>query len=123
MGPRFGVDKARLGEVAELTIHPGLAGLHVVESFASATPMITANISYHSHEIDYLRPGVDSIMLDSEASSQALAAEAVHLFNTPSRLEGLQQACVDSAARFSLDQMVDRFRAGIVQALDKTGTR
>ena len=123
LGPRFGADKAHLGELVDVTIHPGLAGLHVVESFASASPMITANISYHSHEIDYLQPGIDSIVLAADATPTEMARQTADLLNSASRLASMKQQCLQSAQIFSLDQMVARFSRGIHQALEQKRTK
>jgi len=120
LGPTFGADKAAVGQLAEVMIHPGLAGLHVVESFATSSPMVTADLSYHSHEIDYLRPGENAVVLPASAPSDAFAHTIADLFAYPDRLAQLQAGCSHDAERYSLDQMVRRFAYGIEQALEVT---
>lgn len=116
LGPRFGADKAAIGRRAELTIHPGLAGLHVVDAFATSTPMITADIAYHSHEVSYLEPDVNAVVLDADASPQKMAAAVADLFDDDAHLARLQQGCRDAASIYTLDAMVDRFAAGVLAA-------
>lgn len=117
LGPRFGPDKAAVGDVAELTVHPGLIGLHVIESFATATPIVTADIPYHSHEVDYLSPGVDSIVLDGEVSAPVFATAVVELLGDDDRLRALQAGCRRAAGTYTLDAMVERFAGGVAAAL------
>ncbi|MEM7339183.1 MAG: glycosyltransferase [Actinomycetota bacterium] len=117
LGPRFGPDKAAIGRRAELTIHPGLAGLHVVDAFATATPMVTANIEYHSHEVSYLEPGVNAVVLDAAATPAAMAAAVADLFDDDRRLAELQEGCRKAASVYTLDAMVDRFASGVLAAL------
>jgi len=117
LGPRFGADKVAIGSVAELTIHPGLAGLHVVETFATGTPMITPDLTYHSHEVDYLADGVNALVLPAEVTAFDYATEVVGLFNDDDRLQELTANAKVSADRYSLSAMVERFAGGIQAAL------
>ncbi len=116
LGARFGPDKAAIGELATFTIHPGLAGLHVIESFATETPMITADIDYHSHEIDYLDAD-NSVMLTANASADDFAVAVERLASDPSALADLQAGCRKASARFTVEAMIDNFAGGIEAAL------
>ena len=116
LGARFGADKAAIGSAASVTIHPGLAGLHVIEAFATQTPMVTADIDYHSHEIDYLDEH-NALILPAEASAEAFAVAASDLLGDPTRLAHLQAGCGAASKTFSLASMVENFAAGVVDAL------
>lgn len=120
LGPRFGADKAAIGELASVTIHPGLAGLHVIETFATESPMVTADIDYHSHEIDYLTAD-NSVVLASDADADAFAAAIADLLGNGSELARLQSGCRASAETFTLDAMIDNFASGVVSALETSG--
>lgn len=117
LGARFGSDKAAVGEVAELTIHPGLAGLHVVESFATRSPMVTEDLAYHSHEVEYLS-GDNSLVLARDASALEYADAVDKLFDDRARLALLQDGCSTAAERYTVEQMVENFAAGIEAALE-----
>ncbi|MCP4221817.1 MAG: glycosyltransferase family 4 protein [Actinomycetia bacterium] len=117
VGPVFGPDKAAIGRLAELTIHPGLIGLHVLDAFATASPMVTADISYHSHEIDYLEPGVNGVMLDSEATVSDFASTVAALLEDEARLKTLQEGCREAASMYTMEAMIERFAAGVRSAL------
>lgn len=122
LGARFGADKAAVGEVAELTIHPGLAGLHVIETFATESPMVTADIDYHSHEVSYLS-GDNARMLPANASADDFAVAIDALLADEGELQRLQAGCRASSEVFTLDAMVDNFATGIVDALTAYGRR
>ncbi len=120
LGARFGPDKAAIGQLADVTIHPGLAGLHVIECFATESPMITADLDYHSHEITYLSPE-NSVVLDNGASAGDFADATAKLMDDPARLGDLKDGCRASADVFTLDAMVDNFATGITEALATYG--
>ncbi len=117
LGARFGADKAAIGALAELTIHPGLAGLHVVESFATESPMVTEDLEYHSHEVDYLSEA-NSVVLPKGTTAAGYADAVNRLFDNESELDALRRGCAESADRYSIEQMVDKFTDGIVNALE-----
>lgn len=116
LGARFGPDKAAVASLASATIHPGLAGLHVIETFATGAPMVTADINYHSHEISYL-DDTNSVMLAADASADDFAAAVERLFADEAELARLRVGCADASAIFTLDAMVGNFASGIVDAL------
>jgi hypothetical protein len=116
LGARFGADKAAIGDIASFTVHPGLAGLHVIETFATETPMVTADISYHSHETDYLDAG-NSVMLPGEATADDFAAAIADLATDPERLKHLQAGCAEAAEIYTIEAMVENFAAGVKAAI------
>ena len=120
LGARFGADKAAIGALASVTIHPGLAGLHVVETFATESPMVTADIDYHSHEIEYLTPD-NSVVVAAEADVDGFASAVADLLGDPVELARLQAGCRVSSETFTLDAMVDNFATGVVDALAAYG--
>jgi glycosyltransferase involved in cell wall biosynthesis len=120
LGATFGADKAALGRLAEIMVHPGLVGLHVIESFATATPLITADLPYHSHEVEYLRPGDNAIVLAQRATAADLADAAAALLSDDKRLAALQAGCQEAAGRYTLDAMIERFARGVRSALSVT---
>lgn len=116
LGARFGADKAAIGRLASVTIHPGLAGLHVIETFATESPMVTADIEYHSHEVDYLDDG-NSVVLPADATADELASAVADLVADGDRLRRLQDGCRQASDTFTIEAMVDNFATGIVEAM------
>ncbi len=116
LGARFGADKAAVAALVDVTIHPGLAGLHVIETFATGAPMVTADIDYHSHEVSYLNER-NSVMLPADASADDFAAVVERLLTDREALAELQAGCAEATEIFTLDAMVGNFADGIVDAL------
>lgn len=116
LGARFGPDKAAIGRVAEVTIHPGLVGLHVIESFATESPIITEDLAYHSHEVDYLS-AENSLVLPQNTGVAEYAKAIDGLLQDSDALARLQCGCREAAQHYTVDQMVDNFVAGIRSAL------
>jgi glycosyltransferase involved in cell wall biosynthesis len=116
LGPRFGADKAALGRLAAVTIHPGLVGLHVIDSFATQTPMVIADLPYHSHEVGYLTDD-NSLTLPPDVDAERYAGEVVDLLGDEKRLSELRVGCRRAAEFYTLDAMVDNFADGVESAL------
>lgn len=116
LGARFGADKSAIAMASEVCLQPGLIGLHVIDTFAAATPMVTTRSATHSHEFDYL-DATNAVVLDDDATAEELGRALVDLLHDPERLATLRQGCRDAAKRFSLETMVDRFRGGVLAAL------
>lgn len=117
LGPRFAADKAAIGALVDVTIQPGLIGLHAIDSFAFQTPMVTTEHPTHSHEFDYLIDGENSVVLHDGATAKDLGKAAASLLLDPSRLTLLKKGCAESASTYTIDAMVERFADGIEMAL------
>lgn len=117
LGPRFAADKAAVGALADITIQPGLIGLHAIDAFAFRTPMVTTEHAVHSHEFDYLKDGENALVLTEGATASELGAATAELLLDPAALQKLQVGCDISAATYTIDGMVERFADGIEAAL------
>lgn len=117
VGARFGSDKVAIGEVARLTIHPGLLGLHVVDAFAFQTPIVTTEFTSHSHEFDYLDDGVNARILGPDASAIELGAAVSAILRDEELLHILMKGCKESGTVYTLEAMVERFHDGVLGAL------
>ena len=73
LGPRFGVQKTELLELAQVWLMPGLVGLAVLDSLAYEIPMVTCALPYHSPEIAYLINGVNGVIVDAAENIDAYA--------------------------------------------------
>ncbi|MGB5757433.1 MAG: hypothetical protein WBM50_10995, partial [Acidimicrobiales bacterium] len=111
-----GADKAAVGRLARLTIHPGLIGLHVIEAFATCSPIVTADLDYHSHEVSYLGPD-NAVVLPADASADDFAETVEGLFGDPVELARLAKGCLAASEIYTLDAMVGNFAGGIEDAL------
>ena len=116
LGPRFGADKAALGRLADVTIHPGLVGLHVIDSFATETPLVIADLDYHSHEVSYLTAD-NSVVLPAETDAEGYAEAVVDVLGDEERLAELRAGCHRAARHYTLDAMVRNFADGVESAM------
>lgn len=114
-GARFGRDKAMCLSVAHVMLNPGAVGLSILDSFASGVPLVSTNCQIHGPEIAYLIDGKNGVMAENDVV--AYADSVVDLLSDASRLKRLASACVDSAAKYTVENMAAKFADGVEQAL------
>lgn len=107
--------KAELAAVSQLLLVPGRVGLISIDSFVLRTPLVTTAWPWHAPEFEYLVPGTNAVVTDDDVASYA-GSVVEHLRN-PERIDILRRGCAASAPHYSLDQMVERFAGGVLQAL------
>jgi glycosyltransferase involved in cell wall biosynthesis len=118
LGPVFGTERVPYFMLSKLFLMPGLVGLGIVDSFALGTPLVTTNVAYHSPEIAYLQNGVNGITVANTNDPSVYANEVANLLLDDSALKKLVVGCKDSNSAYSLEEMVNRFAAGIENALE-----
>ena len=116
-GPTFGREKALNLKLAKLLLMPGLVGLAIVDAFVSEVPIVTTGVSYHSPEIDYLRDGVNGVIISEPDNVTRYSNEIIALLNDERRLSDLRCGCREAAKVYTIDSMVSRFADGIHRAL------
>lgn len=115
-GPLFGTDLAPLARIADLVLNPGLVGLAIVDSFALGLPMITTDWPFHSPECEYLEHGVNG--WKSLNTMDSFASDVTTILQNPTLLESLRGGTSRSAQTYTMEEMVQRFATGAVEALD-----
>jgi glycosyltransferase involved in cell wall biosynthesis len=114
-GALFGAARAPYFRMAGALLMPGPVGLAIVDSFAATTPVITTDIPWHGPEIAYLEPGVNGIMTSDSLSGYV---DAVAGFLKSEELRNrLAHGCRESARRYTMSAMVERFATGVEQCL------
>jgi glycosyltransferase involved in cell wall biosynthesis len=116
VGRAVGVEKARLGAVADALLMPGAVGLVAVDSFALRTPILTTRWQQHGPEAEYLEDGVNARF--SEDDRAEFAALVLHVLGADDELARLEAGCAAARQRYSLDTMVANFAQGIQAALE-----
>ncbi|MES1191656.1 MAG: glycosyltransferase family 4 protein [Steroidobacter sp.] len=114
-GHVVGESVARYWHVSKLLLMPGLVGLAIVDSFNAACPMVTTDFPYHSPEIAYLDSGVNGLM--TENTVESFAAGVLELFGNEEQLNILRRGCINSAAVYTVEKMVQNFAEGIEHCL------
>lgn len=115
LGRLDGKAKALALASADLFLNPGLVGLGILDAFVSKLPLITTEWHGHSPEIAYLKNDVNGLITRNDTC--AFAAKVTDLIRSTSHREILATAAYNSAKRYSLDEMVENFRHGIVSII------
>ncbi len=116
VGVRKGLEKAAYFKLADVVLNPGLVGLHVLDAFCAGAPMFTTDNARHSPEIAYLQHGVNGFVLPDDFAGYADAV--VGLLQDKARYEIVREAALDSAKKYTLDNMVSNFVEGIENCLE-----
>lgn len=116
-GPTFDDEKALTLASSALTLMPGVVGLAIVDTFAYGCPIVTTDHPFHSPEIEYLRDGVNGVMLPRDTTPAGYAEAVAGLLQAPERLARLREAGTESAQELTMARMVQRFADGIRLAL------
>ena len=110
-GTQRGKEKAAWFKAAQILINPGAVGLHILDSFAAGTPIVTTNDAKHGPEICYLEDSINGIV--SEGSAEAVAAAIQQLIDEPERRASLASQARMNAKTYTLDAMVENFVTGM----------
>ena len=117
VGPKNDQDKIPYWAISKVFLMPGLVGLAILDSFALGVPMVTTSYPYHSPEIDYLRDGVNGLMVEDWQSPDAYANSVVALLKDDHLQMRLVNGCRQSAQIYTSEEMARRFVHGVEQAL------
>ena len=116
LGPRFDDQKVPYFKASKLLLMPGLVGLAILDAFALTVPLVTTVGPGHSPEIDYLDNGANSVMVQAE-SPAAYARAVADLLRDEERRQVLVRGCQAAADIYTVEEMVERFACGVVEAL------
>lgn len=117
LGAIHGDDLARLASPASVLLNPGLVGLTIVDALALGLPMVTCDVPYHSPEVEYLKHGINGLMLAGDVTPERYAREVAGLLDDRNELAHLSCNAAEAAMRYTMDEMVERFADGILAAL------
>lgn len=114
-GSRTGRDKAVLLSLGNVMLNPGVFGLSILDSFIAQVPMITTKSALRSPEAAYIDSGVNGLI--SEDSLPAYSQAVIDYLNNESLQIKLRDGCCASSRKYTLNNMVENFCNGIVQAI------
>jgi L-malate glycosyltransferase len=118
LGPRYDRDRAAVLALADVLLIPDAVGLAVLDSFVSATPLITARDGAHGPEIAYLRHRENGLLVDAGADPARYADAVLEVLGDHALAARLRDGCRADAERYSIQAMAARFAGGIRLALD-----
>jgi len=119
VGTRRGADKARLLAAVELLLVPAAVGLVVLDSFAAGVPIVVGAGRGHGPEEAYLEHGTNGWIVEDGADPVEYGRAVAALLRDDARRAELREGCLRSAERYTVEDMVDRFVAGIARARDE----
>jgi len=117
LGAKNDVSKVPYWALSKVLLMPGAVGLVVLDSFALGLPMVTTAVGTHGPEIDYLRDGVNGIIVQNWESAESYASDVVDLLRDEPRRQQLVSACLQDAEKYTVQKMADLFAEGILSAL------
>ena len=107
--------KAQFLKMANVLLNPGLVGLGILDAFAAGIPIVTTDCGLHSPEIDYLTHGENGFMTENTLEDYVNTVERIL---TDTQLAShLQNGCLVAANHYTIENMAENFRAGILKAL------
>ncbi|MFN7236272.1 MAG: glycosyltransferase family 4 protein [Brevundimonas sp.] len=118
LGPRFGAEKTLLASLGRVFLMPGLVGLSVLDSFAYDTPMVTTDLPYHSPEIDYLKDGVNGVIVREAEDVDAYADAVTRILTDEAWRAQLQAGAAEALQTYTVEAMAQRFADGVIKALE-----
>jgi glycosyltransferase involved in cell wall biosynthesis len=119
LGPTLGTDSVPYFALARIALMPGAVGLGILDAFALQTPLVTVDLEHHGPEIEYLRHGVNGIILPASTDAGQYALAVSHLLRDEGEQERLREGCRASAQEYTIEAMADRFAAGVLLALNR----
>ena len=117
IGPKFDQEKVPYFMLSKLFLMPGVVGLAVLDAFALAVPLVTTAVPGHGPEIDYLDDGTNGVFLQQVQSPAAYARTVAELLRDEQRRQLLIEGCRAAAEIYTVENMVERFAVGVMQAL------
>ncbi|MEI8283829.1 MAG: glycosyltransferase family 4 protein [bacterium] len=118
LGAKSDEEKVPFWAISKVFLMPGLVGLAILDSFALGVPMVTTAYPYHSPEIDYLKNGVNGIMVEDWKNPAAYARAVIDLFRDEPRRQKIIEAGKADAEIYTIENMAENFADGILKALD-----
>jgi L-malate glycosyltransferase len=115
VGPKFGDRKSQLLAISDVFLLPGRVGLAVLDGFAAGLPLVATRLPIHGPEMEYLEDGFNGLITppNPEIYAQAIAS----LLLNPKELQRLRGGAANSAKKYSIEAMVEKFNQGIQQCL------
>jgi glycosyltransferase involved in cell wall biosynthesis len=117
LGARFHEEKVPYMMLAKVMVLPGVVGLAILDSFALEIPLITIDAPNHGPEIGYLNNRVNGFKCVKGTNPVEYGRIVASLMQDGATLSELRHGCRGGRTRYTLEAMVERFTAGVVQAL------
>jgi glycosyltransferase involved in cell wall biosynthesis len=116
LGGVRGRKKARALKAVQALAIPGTIGLVALDSMVAGRPIVTTDYPLHAPEFEYLTDGVTAVVTHNDEHS--FADGLANFLADRRRQQEMSRQCRIAAEKYTLDEMVRRFLAGVKSALD-----
>jgi glycosyltransferase involved in cell wall biosynthesis len=117
VGAKFGKGKVPYFMLSKLLLIPSSVGLAVLDSISLETPLITTHRIGHGPEIDYIRNGLNGVIVRDFNDFIKYASCISYLLKNDDALNKLIAGCKMGKENYTIEEMVDRFVKGVFNAL------
>ena len=117
LGRKNDMDKVPYWALSKLSLMPGGVGLVALDSLALGVPMVTTANRFHGPEIDYLKDGINGVMVQAGDDPACYAAEVVALLRDDERCAAMAANALADCDLYSCEDMCQRFTDGILSVL------
>ena len=122
-GPLYGVERDRMLARSAAILMPGAVGLVAIDSLHFRCPVLTTDSRAHGPEIAYLEHDVNALFAEAPVGVDGFVAVLRGFVEEPGLAARLRAACAASAERYTMEDMVARFVAGVERARDDLAGR
>lgn len=116
VGPAFGPARAPYFAISDVFLIPGAVGLAIVDAFTTGLPVFATDVWGSGPELEYLVSNVNGMLTAHDLD--AYAGAVGRALDDPDQLAQLRAAARATAARLTLEHMVEAFATGITSCLD-----
>lgn len=115
VGSKYKTEKIKYFKLAHFQLIPGAVGLHIIDSFALSTPIITTQSTTHGVEVSYLKNLENGVM--TENNLDAYVKQIMELCKNPNLREKLMAGCHEAGKVYTIENMANLFAQGILATL------
>ncbi|HXA76193.1 MAG TPA: glycosyltransferase family 4 protein [Candidatus Acidoferrales bacterium] len=119
MGSKYGRESALYYKMSDVFLLAGTAGLAVVDSFAAGLPLLTTRLETHPPEISYVVDGENGRLAPHDG--EGFAETILEVLSNTDLMARLRAGARDSGYQYTMEAMVEKFRAGIKECLTRYG--
>ncbi len=119
LGSKYGRESALYYKMSDVFLLAGTAGLAVVDSFAAGLPLLATRLATHPPEISYVVDGENGRLAPHDA--ERFADAVLEVLSNPAWMAKLRTGARQSGSQYTMEVMVENFRAGIKECLARYG--
>jgi glycosyltransferase involved in cell wall biosynthesis len=119
LGSKYGRESALYYKMSDVFLLAGTAGLAVVDSFAAGLPLLATRLATHPPEISYVVHGENGRLAPHDA--EGFAHTVLEVLSDRDLMAKLRIGARQSGYQYTMEAMVEKFRAGIKGCLAHSG--